>query len=40
VAPGALLIALLCSAAIGLVFGTIPARKASMAHPVDSLRAH
>jgi putative ABC transport system permease protein len=39
VAPGTLLIAVASSAAIGLVFGTIPARKASMANPVDSLRA-
>lgn len=39
VAPESLLLAVLCSAAVGLAFGTIPALKASAANPVDSLRA-
>ena len=34
-----LFLAVASSAAIGLLFGTIPARKASMANPVNSLRA-
>jgi len=34
-----LLLAVACSAVIGLLFGTIPARKASLANPVSSLRA-
>ena len=37
--PQTLLLAVACSAAIGLIFGTIPARKASLASPVNSLRA-
>jgi len=37
--PQTLLLAVACSAAIGLIFGTIPARKASLANPVTSLRA-
>jgi len=39
VAPPVIMLAVACSAAIGLVFGTIPAWKASRAHPVSSLRA-
>ncbi|MCW5979624.1 MAG: ABC transporter permease [Bryobacteraceae bacterium] len=39
VAPEAVSLAVASSAAIGLVFGTIPARKASLANPVSSLRA-
>jgi len=37
--PQTLFLAVACSAAIGLLFGTIPARKASLANPVNSLRA-
>ena len=37
--PQTLLLAVACSAAIWLLFGTIPARKASLANPVNSLRA-
>lgn len=37
--PQTLFLAVACSAAIGLIFGTIPARKASLANPVNSLRA-
>jgi putative ABC transport system permease protein len=37
--PQTLLLAVACSAAIGLLFGTIPARKASLANPVSSLRS-
>ncbi len=39
VAPAAVSLAVASSAAIGLVFGTIPARKASLANPVSSLWA-
>ncbi len=38
-AANPLFLAVASSAAIGLLFGTIPARKASMANPVNSLRA-
>lgn len=38
-APGTLLLAVASSVAIGLLFGTIPARKASQASPVNCLRA-
>jgi putative ABC transport system permease protein len=38
-APETIVLAVASSAAIGLVFGTIPARKASLASPVSSLRA-
>jgi putative ABC transport system permease protein len=38
-APQIMLLAVASSAAIGLIFGTIPARKASLASPVSSLRA-
>jgi putative ABC transport system permease protein len=37
--PQILMLAVGSSAAIGLLFGTIPARKASMANPIESLRA-
>jgi putative ABC transport system permease protein len=39
IAPQIVVLAVASSAAIGLVFGTIPARKASLASPVSSLRA-
>jgi putative ABC transport system permease protein len=39
VVPQTLFLSVTCSAAIGLIFGTIPARKASRANPVNSLRA-
>jgi putative ABC transport system permease protein len=38
-APEILILAVGSSAAIGLLFGTIPARNASMASPINSLRA-
>ena len=38
-APQTLLLAVASSAGIGLLFGTIPAQKASLASPVTSLRA-
>jgi putative ABC transport system permease protein len=38
-APQILLLAVAVSVVIGLVFGTIPARKASLASPIKSLRA-
>jgi putative ABC transport system permease protein len=37
--PQILLLAVAASAGIGLLFGTIPARKASLASPIHSLRA-
>jgi putative ABC transport system permease protein len=37
--PQILLLAVAASAGIGLLFGTIPARKASLASPISSLRA-
>jgi putative ABC transport system permease protein len=37
--PLTLLLAVASTAAIGLIFGTVPARKASLADPVASLRA-
>lgn len=38
-APGFLLLALLLSAAIGLLAGIVPARRAARLHPVDALRS-
>jgi putative ABC transport system permease protein len=38
-APGFLLLALLLSAAIGLLAGIAPARRAARLHPVDALRS-
>ena len=37
--PQAVLLAVASSIGIGLLFGTIPAQKASLASPVTSLRA-
>lgn len=38
VSPGAVLLAFLFSAGIGLFFGLLPARKASLLNPIDALR--
>jgi ABC-type antimicrobial peptide transport system permease subunit len=38
-APETIVLAVASAAAIGLVLGTIPARKASLASPISSLRA-
>jgi putative ABC transport system permease protein len=39
VSPATLVLAVGCSALVGLIFGTVPARRASMAAPVNALRA-
>jgi ABC-type antimicrobial peptide transport system permease subunit len=38
VSPGAVILAFVFSAAVGIVFGLWPARKASLLNPIEALR--